>query len=94
MAEIVIPITPEFKEICKEIVSENLSETEWSAIESDDMFQSSSFEGGFDATENAFTFSFFTNNKEYWFQLSLEEVQKIYGGQQLSVRGTLADTFI
>lgn len=94
MEEIAIPITSEFKEICEKIVSENLSETEWSAIENDDMFQSTSFEGGFDATENAFTFSYFTNNKEYWFQLRLEEVKKIYAGQELTVKGTLADTFI
>lgn len=58
------------------------------------MFQSNTFEGGFDATENAFTFSFFTGGKEYWFQLTLEEVSKIPAGQDVSLRGTLADTFI
>ena len=94
MEEIAIPIISEFKEICSKIVSENLSEAEWSAIESDDMFQSNTFEGGFDATENAFTFSFFINEKEYWVQLTLEEISKIDAGQVLTLKGTLSDTFI
>jgi hypothetical protein len=94
MEEIAIPITSEFKEITREIVNKNLSETEWSAIEGDDMFQSNYFEGGFDATENAFTFSFFINEKEYWVQLTLDEIKKINAGQMLTLKGTLADTFI
>jgi hypothetical protein len=89
MKEIAIPITPELQEICKEIVRENLTEAEWSAIESDDLFQTKSFEGGFDASANEFVFSYY-GDKEYWFQLSIEKVKDIYEGKEVIVVGTLA----
>jgi hypothetical protein len=92
MKEVTIPINSDFKEICKKIVDRELSETQWSEVESDDMFQSDSFEGGFDATENAFTFSYYTSEKEYWFQLTLEDILKVHNGQELILQGTLAGT--
>lgn len=90
MNEITIPITPEFRTICKEIIDENLSEAEWSEVESDDMFQTNLFEGGFDTTENAFTFSYFTDGKEYWFQLTLEDAIKINDGFEVALNGNLS----
>lgn len=71
-------IDEEFKNICRKILNMNLSINEWEKIESDDMFQTQHYEGGYDATENAFCFSFYDENKtEYWIQISLEEVKKI-----------------
>jgi hypothetical protein len=55
---------------------------EWSEIESDDQFQTENFCGGFDATEQEFTFSYYDEHKnEYWFQKSLEGIQKILEGE-------------
>ena len=85
-----IPINEELKDICKEIVAENLSLEEWSHIESDDMFQTKTFEGGFDATAKEFVFSFFAE-KEYWFQLSLADVIKINNKQLVVIIGTIAE---
>jgi hypothetical protein len=67
----------EFYQICEEIILENKSISQWAAIESDDMFQSGKYEGGFDATGMEFCFSVFVNNVEYWFQLSLDSIQEI-----------------
>ena len=68
-------VDDEFLEICKMIVKEGKNENEWNEIESDDMFQTENYSGGFDSIERAFCFSFFEkNNKEFWFQLTLEEI--------------------
>ncbi len=64
--------------ICEEIVAENKNIDQWAEIESSDMFQKGNYEGGFDATEMEFCFSVFLDNCEYWFQISLEQVEKIY----------------
>lgn len=71
----------EFYQISKKIVSENKTAGEWAAIESDDMFQSDIYEGGFDATGMYFSFYVFLNNKEYWFQLTLDEIIAINNKQ-------------
>ncbi|WP_430901878.1 MULTISPECIES: hypothetical protein [unclassified Paraflavitalea] len=67
----------EFYEISKQIVLENKSLLEWAEIESDDMFQTNLYEGGFDSTGMEFVFSVFIDNKEYWFQVSIEDMYKI-----------------
>ncbi len=92
--KIQIPINEEFQQICKEISEKNYSDVEWCNIESDDMFQKSEFVGGFDATEKAFTFSYYKDGNEYWFQVTLAEINKIYQGKKLEINGTLknADT--
>lgn len=55
------------------------------------MFQSASFQGGFDATEDAFTFSYWDETKrEWWFQLTAEEVRLIYEGTLKSIHIRLA----
>ncbi|HSF38252.1 MAG TPA: hypothetical protein VLT87_00580 [Thermoanaerobaculia bacterium] len=78
-----LSIDPEFRALCREIAGENRSEEEWAEIESDDMFQSESYEGGFDATEEAFCFSRHADDgQEYWFQLTLSEVQAIAAGEE------------
>jgi len=71
-----------FKEICKVIVSENKSLEEWIKVESDDMFQNDKYIGGFDADEMEFCFSMYENNSEYWFQVSLDDINNILNGNK------------
>lgn len=71
-------IDQEFYEVCKEIIDENKSIEEWRQIESSDMFQTDNYCGGYDATEDAFCFSYFdTNDNEFWFQLTLKDIEEI-----------------
>ena len=73
-----IPPDPEFVEICREIRADNLTVAEWREVESDDMFQSEHFCGGFEAIEDAFCFSYYSpDGQEYWFQITLEEAQRV-----------------
>lgn len=63
--------------IFKDITQMDLSIQEWREIESCDMFQNKNYCGGFDADEDEFTFSLYLNNTEYWFQISLDKINKI-----------------
>lgn len=74
-------LKPEFIEIAKDIISAGKSLSEWEKIESDDSFQNGNYTGGFDATEMEFCFSVIEEGKEYWFQLSLDEIGKIGKGE-------------
>lgn len=47
-------INTEFYEVCRQIVSENKSTSEWANIESDDMFQTDMYEGGVQWYRNGF----------------------------------------
>ncbi len=88
----IISVDIEFKEICLIIIRENKSELEWSKVESDDMFQSKSYTGGFDATEMAFCFSYYDKKRnEYWFQLTLNEIKEICSGKKTSFEGKLVE---
>lgn len=74
-------VDAELLSIFQEIVSEQKSLEEWAEVESDDMFQSKNYLGGFDATEMEFCFSVFIDDDEFWFQVSLSDVQKCVSGQ-------------
>ena len=64
--------------IAREIVEAGYALEEWRALESDDQFQSAHYVGGFDATEDAFCFSFYPAvGRELWFQFSLQESLEI-----------------
>ena len=77
-----LAVDSELRALCRQIVSEGHSEDEWAELESDDMFQSEGYEGGFDETEMAFTFSHYApDGREHWFQLTLSEVQAIAAGE-------------
>lgn len=76
MKKTIIPDN-ELIEICKQIKNENKSDKEWDLIEGDDYFQSSNYNGGWDETEQAFCFSYYTSQEEYWFQLTLDQVEQI-----------------
>ncbi len=71
----------ELRKICSQIVDAQRSEKQWAEIESDDMFQSPNYSGGFDADENEFCFSLYRAGKELWFQLTLDEATKVAKGQ-------------
>lgn len=76
-------------EIFAEISRERKSENEWAMIESDDMFQSVHFTGGFDATEMAFCFEYrHENGERYWFQLTQDEIKSIldHGFHEIEAR--------
>lgn len=73
-----IAVDNEFLSICKNIIQENKDIEDWRLVEADDYFISENYEGGFDATEDAFCFSYYDFNKqEWWFQLTLEEVDQV-----------------
>jgi hypothetical protein len=81
-----IPIDHEFRTLCEEILKEDHSLEEWREIESDDMFQSPHYEGGFDATEDAFCFGYDdADGGELWFQLTLSEMRKVVAGELKSI---------
>lgn len=87
-----IPLTDELRAIFQQIVDERKTEDQWSEIESDDMFQSSSFDGGFDATERAFCFSYYdSGGNEFWFQLTLAEIEDVLAGRRTIVEGRAAE---
>ena len=67
----------EFFTIINQIVGEDKSLEEWAEVASDDIFQEGNYVGGFDSIEMEFTFSLYSEDKEYWFQLSLEDILKI-----------------
>jgi len=76
----------EFLEICKIILDKNKNLQEWSKIESSGMFQVDPYNGGFDTAEQEFTFSYYDkNNQEFWFQVSLDKIQKIFNAEILEI---------
>ena len=87
-----IKIEPEFLTILKEIKSENKTIYEWREIESSDMFQSNNYCGGFDATEDKFTFSYYDNrNREFWFEVSLDDIGMILKGEVNQIQTRIPD---
>ena len=67
--------------ICRDIVSRAKMKADWRATESDDEFQAGPFVGGFDATEDAFCFSYHSaTDGEQWFQITLEEAAGLAAG--------------
>lgn len=78
-------LTPdaEFVEICRSIVACGRTEAEWCEQESGDEFQTPLFSGGYEAIESAFCFSYYdASGGEWWFQVTLEEAQRIAAGER------------
>ena len=66
----------ELRTLCSGIMERRWNEDTWSAHESDDEFQTQHLCGGFDATERAFCFSYYSSEgTEYWFQFSLRQAE-------------------
>lgn len=72
-----VEIDEELRSLLREIKLQRKSATEWAEIESDGLLQSENYRGGYDATEMEFCFSLFRNQKEYWFQFSLSEIDTL-----------------
>lgn len=83
--------TGDFLTLARKILAENKTISEWALLESDDMFQSGKYVGGFDGTEMEFTFSVYEDDEEYWFQLSLEEISEVISGKKTTTSVSLAD---
>lgn len=76
-----IPIDQELLALCELIMKESHSLEEWREVESDDMFQSVRYSGGFDAIEDAFCFSYYDiGDAEFWFQLTPTQVREVVAG--------------
>lgn len=87
-----IKLNQELLELLRIIQLEGKSINEWAEIESSGMFQTEHFNGGFDGVENKFTFSYYNNTKdEYWFEISLEEIEEILSGKKTEISIRLAD---
>ena len=77
-----LPVDDILRSICQDIRQQSFEEQAWAAVESDDWFRKPPYEGGFDATENAFCFSYFAEGgHEYWFQFPLSAVEKVLQGE-------------
>jgi hypothetical protein len=87
-----LPVGPDLIAITAEIVSSERTESEWAAVESDDMFQHGPYVGGFDADERAFVFSYRGGTGELWFQFTLAEARAIASGGQATVSARSPDT--
>jgi hypothetical protein len=84
--EVELKVDGVFREIARAIVSERNTDEEWAELESDDMFQEGPYVGGYDALEEAFTFSYYADDgREYWFQLMLAEIQEVAAGTRTTV---------
>jgi len=83
-------VDEELKTLLSEIQKQRKSEIEWAEIESDDLYQSENYRGGFDATEQEFCFSVFRDGKEYWFQFSLSDVDFLLGNPHGTIQVRLA----
>jgi len=87
-----IKVDQELIEILKQIDSESRTPDEWAEIESDDMYQSEHYVGGYDADEEAFCFSYYDENRsEHWFQCTLGEVERILLGHLGAIEARPAD---
>ena len=76
----------ELRGLCAEILAESLTEAEWAEHESDDMFQSDHYCGGFESEESAFCFSHYREDgSEWWFQLTLEQVGRVARGEAVQL---------
>lgn len=68
--------------ICREFVAQGRNLNEWDSVESDDMFQRGAFVGGYEGSEQAFTFSYYdAAKKEWWLSFALPVAEKIARGE-------------
>lgn len=87
-----LTVDDELRRICEIIQTEDLDLSKWREIESDDMFQTENYIGGFDATENAFCFSYFRDPRnELWIQITIHEVKKILSGKLFIIKARTPD---
>lgn len=87
-----LKVNNELLEILNKIASEAKTIEQWKEIESSDMYQTTNYCGGFDSIENEFTFSYHDENStEYWFQVSLDDIDQLISGQLTEIEIRIAD---
>lgn len=86
-----IELNSNFITIAQAILKEEKTQEEWAEIESGDMFQEGEYSGGFDATEEEFCFSYYEEEKEYWFQIPLEKMSEVVEMKLQSIEAVEAD---
>jgi hypothetical protein len=75
-------VDEEFRRVCESILAQGKSAAEWDRIESDDLFQTEHYSGGYDATEQESCFSYRDRDREeWWFQFSYADTARIASGQ-------------
>ena len=85
-------VDTELFSICEDILNKNLDLEAWVLAESSDEFQTKNYCGGFDATEGAFTFSYYDeNNHEFWFQLTHNAIKQVVDGEITEIEIIKAD---
>jgi hypothetical protein len=87
----VLPVDADLAAIVADIIGANRTDSEWGAVESDDMFERGRYVGGYEAVERAFTFSFQADDSELWLQITLDEARAIAAGRQKAVRARPAE---
>ena len=81
-----LAIDAELRALCAEVAAWMADEPAWRECESSDMFQSAHYCGGFEADEDAFTFSHYDDaGRERWFTLTPEDVGRVLDGQLAAV---------
>lgn len=87
-----ISLSEELVEILEKIKAEKKTLKEWCEIESSDMYQTQHFNGGFDADEEEFTFSYYDDaGNEFWFQFPLNVVEIALTDPNFVFFATIAD---
>lgn len=87
-----LKIDDELLNVFRSIAKESKTMDEWAETESDDLFQSENYLGGYDADEMAFCFSFFDQRgHEYWFQVGFDQIDRILAGELPQLKLSPAD---
>ena len=81
-----LPVDSELRALASEIVSWMASQPDWRELEGSDVFQSPNYSGGYEALEEAFTFSYYDpDRREWWFQLGAADVEGLADGRTHSI---------
>jgi len=70
-------IDDELRKICSEIAQEGKSEQEWAHIKASDWFQTSHYNGGFDAIDMQSAFTEYIGESQYCFGINLNKAPAI-----------------
>jgi len=75
-------VDEDLKQICRLIIAENKTDDQWSKIESDDMFQTGPYCGGYSGIEQEFWFSYYdSEKKEWWLGFNIIDAKRIEAGE-------------
>jgi len=88
----ILTVDPELRALAAEIVAWMATEPRWPEYEGADFFQTTTYAGGYEALEAAFTFSYYAaDGREWWFQLTPDEVGAAADGRLTSVKARTPD---